>query len=163
MNERRSSPRRTLPYVRSGVLEVGERDHIVAVTDISPEGAFLSTRPEFPPDLPLRLRMIMPNVPREIVVDCEVVWRSERFDLQTGRPAGLAVRFMAVTSDVRRLLEAYTSQVVRPDAPERVEYRILDRQAIDPAELTLLGQEGWELAVALPIPSGVKLTFLRRQ
>lgn len=163
MTERRASPRRTLPYVRSGVLQVDERDHIVAITDLSAEGAFLSTRIEISPGAALQLRMIMPNAVREIAVDCELVWRSERFDPETGRPAGLAMRFRGVQGEVRDLLDAYTSRVFHPDVPERVEYRILERETVDPGELRLLGQEGWELATTLPSTSGLRLIFLRRQ
>lgn len=163
MTERRVSPRRTLPYVRSGVLRVAERDHIVAITDLSAEGAFLSTRIEIPPGADLHLCMILPNASREIVVDCELVWRNERFNPETGRPAGLAVRFRGVEGEVRGWLDAYTSRVLHPEAPVRVEYRILEREVVDSGELTLLGQEGWELTTALPSTSGLTLIFLRRQ
>lgn len=163
MKERRASPRRTLPYVRSGVLRVAERNHIVAITDLSVEGAFLSARPQLPAGAPLRLALILPNVMREVSVDCELVWQSQRFDPQTGRPAGLAVRFCGVGPEVRAALSAYTSVASRPDPPERVEYRVLERPSLDPEELALLGQEGWELATTLPSTSGVKLILLRRQ
>ncbi|HLA77521.1 MAG TPA: PilZ domain-containing protein [Vicinamibacteria bacterium] len=163
MKERRASPRRTLPYVRSGVLRVAERNHIVAITDLSVEGAFLSARPQLPAGAPLRLALILPNVMREVSVDCELVWQSERFDPDSGRPAGLAVKFCGVEPEVQAALSAYTSRVFRPDPPERVEYRLLERPALDPEELTLLGQEGWELATTLPWPPGLKLVFLRRQ
>ncbi len=134
MKERRASPRRTLPYVRSGVLRVGQRDHIVAITDLSSEGAFLSTRIEIPAGASLQLRMILPNAVREIAVGCELVWRNERFDPQTGRPAGLAVRFRGVEGEARDLLDAYTSRVLRPEVPERLEYRILEREAVGVAD-----------------------------
>ncbi len=163
MKERRASPRRTLPYVRSGVLRVAERDHIVAVTDLSAEGAFLSARPQLPAGAPLRLRLILPNVSREVTLHCELVWLSERFDPETGRPAGLAVRFRGVEPEVQAALSAYTSRASRPDPPEKVEYRILERQVLDPEELRLLGQEGWELTTTVPSAAGLELVLLRRQ
>lgn len=162
MMERRGSPRRTLPYVRSGVLEVEGRNHIVAVTDLAAEGAFLSARLEIPPGASLRLRLITPNDSREITLDCELVWRNERFDPETGRPAGLAVRFRGMEGQARELLDACANRLFRPETAERLEYRVLDRETIDPGELALLGQGGWMLTAALPAPGGVKLILLRR-
>ena len=46
MKERRQHHRRVLPFVRSAVLELEGHNHIVAVADISAEGAFLSTQVE---------------------------------------------------------------------------------------------------------------------
>ena len=162
MMERRGSPRRTLPYVRSGVLEVDGRSHIVAITDLSAEGAFLSARLEIASGAVLRLRLIMPNDSRQIAADCELVWRNERFDPESGRPAGLAVRFRGVEEQAREALDACANHLFRPDVPGRLDYRILERQAIDPAELTLLGQGGWELRAAVPWAGGVQLILLRR-
>jgi hypothetical protein len=144
------------------VLEVDGRSHIVAVTDLSPEGAFLSARLEVAPGAALRLRLIMPNDSREIAPECELVWRNERFDPDTGRPAGLAVRFRGVQGQVREALDACAKHLFSSDHAGRIEYRILERPAIDPTELALLGQGGWELTAALRSEAGVQLILLRR-
>jgi hypothetical protein len=166
MKERRRSRRRSIPFVRSAVLHVGERRHIVAVSDLGPEGAFLSTRIEIPPDAPLRLRIVLPRDGREVDIPCRVVWRSERFDATTGRPAGIAVRFVRVDPNVARRVEEFAMEGFRP-SPEPVpadhfEYRILERAALDADELNRLGLDGWELAAALPAADGVRLVMLRR-
>ena len=105
MNDRRSTRRRNLPFVRSAVLEVGSRSHVVVVTDLSADGAFLSTRIALDPSESLRLRVILPRDGREVVIPCRLVWRSERFDPDTGRAAGIAVRFEELEGPARRLLD----------------------------------------------------------
>ena len=49
-DDRRRVRRRTLPFLRSAVLELPEQSHIVVLADLSVEGAFLTTR--VPVDLP---------------------------------------------------------------------------------------------------------------
>jgi hypothetical protein len=166
MKERRRSRRRSIPFVRSAVLYVGERRHIVAVTDLGPEGAFLGTRIEIPPDKPLRLRIVLPRDGREVEIPCRVVWRSERFDAATGRPAGIAVRFVQVDASVARRVEEFAMEGFRP-SPEPVpaehfEYRILECASLDAEELNRLGLDGWELAAALPDGKGLRLVLMRR-
>lgn len=166
MTDRRRSRRRSIPFIRSAVLEVGGRSHIVAVLDLSPEGAFLSTRTAVDPKQDLRLRIVLPRHGHEVVLPCELVWRSERFDAASGRPAGVAVRFHGLDAAVIRHVEEFALEGFLP-APEPVpaahyEYRVLDRNVVDVEELNHLGRDGWKLASALPSPSGVRLILLRR-
>ena len=166
MNERRSTRRRSLPFVRSAVLQVGDRDHVVVVTDLSAEGAFLSTRLTLDPSESLRLKVILPRDGREVVIPCRLVWRSERFDPDTGRAAGIAVRFGELEEPARRLLDAYSREGPVPQADpapaDRFEYRVFERPALDVEELNRLGLDGWELAAAWPDGEVVRLILLRR-
>ena len=166
MNDRRRGRRRSIPFVRSAVLEVGTRNHIVALTDLGPEGAFLSTRIPFDADLPLRLKLVLPRDGREVSIPCKVVWRSERFDAATGRPAGIAVRFLGLDASVIRRVEGFAMEgflpASEPIPTEHFEYRILDQPSVSIEDLSRLGLDGWELAAALPSNGGVRLVFLRR-
>ncbi len=165
MNERRRARRRSFPFVRSAVLEVAGRNHIVAVLDLGPDGAFLQTRTAVEPTQDLRLRIVLPRGGREVIIPCQLVWRSERFDAVTGRPAGLAVRFHGLEAAVIRRVEEFALEGFRP-TPNPVpnvhyEYRLLDRPEVDVEELNHLGLDGWRLAAALPSPAGVRLILLR--
>jgi len=164
--DRRSTRRRSLPFVRSAVLEVAGRNHVVVVTDLSADGAFLSTRIALDPSQALRLKVILPRDGREVVIPCRLVWRSERFDPDTGRAAGVAVRFEELEEPARQLLDTFSREgfVPQPDpAPaDRFEYRILDRPQLDADELNRLGLDGWELAAVSPEKGAVRLVLLRR-
>ena len=166
MNDRRRGRRRSIPFVRSAVLEVGARNHIVALTDLGPEGAFLSTRISFDSSLPLSLKLVLPRDGREVSIPCKVVWRSERFEAATGRPAGIAVRFLGLDASVIRRVEEFSMEGFLPASDpipsEHFEYRILERPALSGEDLNRLGLDGWELAAALPSNGGVQLIFLRR-
>ena len=166
MNDRRSTRRRSLPFVRSAVLQVGDRSHVVVLTDLSADGAFLSTRIALDPSASLRLKVILPRDGREVVIPCHVVWRSERFDPDTGRAAGIAVRFGELEEPVRRLLDAYSREGLVPQADpapaDRFEYRALERPGLDVEELNRLGLDGWELTAAWPDGDIVRLVMRRR-
>jgi hypothetical protein len=148
------------------VLEVEGRNHIVALTDLGPEGAFLSTRIPFDAVAPLRLRLVLPRDGREVVINCTVVWRSDRFDAATGRPAGIAVRFLGLDAAVVHRVEEFAMEGFRPSSDpvpsEHFEYRVLDRPVLSSEDLNRLGLDGWELAAALPADGGVRLVLLRR-
>jgi hypothetical protein len=166
VNERRRARRRSIPFVRSAVLEVEGRSHIVAVLDLGPDGAFLRTRTPVDATAPLRLRIVLPRSGQEVTIPCQVVWRSEQFDAATGHPAGIAVRFHGLEASVIRRVEEFALEGFLP-TPEPVpnahyEYRLLDRQEVVEEELNRLGRDGWRLASALPMPSGVRLILLRR-
>jgi len=166
MNERRRKRRRSFPYVRSAVLKIGERSHVVALTDLGPEGAFLSTRVTVQPGQRLSLRFVPPREGREVELQCEVVWRSEHFDPATGRPAGVAVRFVDVDLEVLQRLEGFSVEGLRPvpgPTPiDRMEYRVVERETLATEELNRWGLDGWEIASALPTDAGVRLILLRR-
>jgi PilZ domain len=166
VNDRRSGRRRSIPFVRSAVLEVGERNHIVALTDLGPQGAFLSTRLPLDPSVPLCLRLVLPRDGREVAIACQLVWRSERFDAATGRPAGIAVRFLGLDASVIRRVEEFAMEGFLPSSEpipaEHFEYRVLERPTLSVEELNRQGLDGWELTAALPAAEGVRLIFLRR-
>ena len=74
MADRRNTRRRTIPNVRSGVLTVGSRKHIVAVVDLSSEGAFLATRAEVSPEEEMTLELMLPRRSRVVRLPCRLVW-----------------------------------------------------------------------------------------
>lgn len=169
MNERRHSRRRSLPFVRSAVLEVGDSSYIVILTDLSTEGAFVTTRlpfvvPDPPP--PMRLRLVIPRDSRDATLPCELVWRNERFDAATGRPTGLALRFLEVDAETFRRVENFAREGFRPSAAprpaEHYEHRILDRPVVDVQDLNRFGKDGWQLVTIMPAEHGFKLVLVRR-
>ena len=166
MSERRKGRRRSIPFVRSAVLEVDGRNHIVALLDLGPEGAFLSTRLAVDPTQQLRLRIILPRDGREVSLPCQLVRRTDRFDGSTGQPAGLAVRFQGLDAASIRRVEEFAMEGFLPSPEptpgEHYEYRILDRPELDGEELNRLGRDGWCLATALPTANGVRLVLTRR-
>lgn len=163
LKERRRARRRSFPFVRSAVLEVGGRNHIVTVLDLSLEGAFVRTRVSVTPGQELRLKMVLPRDGREVVLPCRL---ARRADTGMGRPAGLAVRFEGLPAEAVRRIEEFAMEGFRPalqPAPhEHVEYRIVERPDLDAEELNRLGLDGWVLAAALPSPKGVRLVLMRR-
>jgi hypothetical protein len=165
LTDRRKARRRNLPFLRSAVLEAGGRKHIVSLTDLSPEGAFLSTRVPVAAEEELRLHVVLPRDGREVVLPCHAVRATGRFDPGSGRPAGLAVRFRELEEGVARRVEEFAMEGFRPATEpiplEHVEYRILERPGLDAAELNRLGLDGWRLTVALPIPQGLRLVLVR--
>jgi hypothetical protein len=166
MNDRRSARRRSLPFIRSAVLQAGARNHVVALTDLSADGAFLSTRIDLDPSQPLHLRVILPRDGREVVIPCRLIWRSERFDPETGRAAGLAVRFGDLEGPARKQLDEFSREGLVPQAypapADRFEYRTLERPRVEVEELNRLGMDGWELAAAWPEGERVRLVLMRR-
>ncbi len=164
--DRRRTRRRQLPFLRSAVLEVEGRSHIVAVADLGPDGAFLSTKVEVRPETEVQLRVVIPRDGREAVLPCRVVWRSDRFDAKSGRPAGVAVRFEELTEPASRRIQEFAAEGFLPDGepspPEHFEYRLIERKTVDVEELNRLGRDGWALATALPGESGFQLVFQRR-
>ena len=165
VSDRRRARRRRIPFVRSAVLEVDGQGHIVALTDLSPEGAFLSARLLVRPEQKLRLRLVLPRDSREVALACRMVWRSERFEPATGRPAGLAVLFEGLTASVIRRVEEFALEgfLPSPEPPPAAhyEYRTLDRPELSVEELNQLGLDGWLLASALRSPAGVRLILVR--
>jgi len=168
MTERRRVRRRRIPFVRSAVLGVGERTHVVSLLDLGPEGAFLATRLEIPDEEADRLvlRLVIPRQGTEETVPCSLVWRNDSFDASSGRPAGIAVRFGRLEPDVLRRIEEFAADGFLPGADpspwEHLEYRVLERFRVDERELNTMGLDGWELCSTRNIPAGVQMVFLRR-
>jgi len=165
MTERRSGRRRRLPFIRSAVVEVKGRTHVVAVADLSSDGAFLCTRSPFRPGEEATLKLVPPGLGREVSIPCCVVYRNERFDAATGRPSGIAVRFGTLDADVSRRIEEFAREGFLPGfeaAPaQRYEYQILERAEVAADELNRLGRDGWMLAGVVPRPKGVELVLMR--
>lgn len=166
MNERRRTRRRSLPYVRSAILQVGARSHLVTLADLSPDGAFLATRVKPDPGQPLSLRVVVPRDGRVVSLPCQLVRQCERSDAAAGRPAGLAVRFKGINAAAVHRIEEFAMEgflpAAEPTPQEHFEYRVLERPAIDADELNRLGFDGWQLVAALPSPLAVKLVLTRR-
>jgi len=61
---------------------------------------------------------------------CELVWSSDRFDPATGRPAGMAVRFVDADAAIREHLATFSVEGPFPSpeggAMERYEYRVIE-------------------------------------
>jgi hypothetical protein len=162
--ERRGSRRRSLPYVRSAVLDLAGRSHIVALADLSPEGAFLRTQLRPPPGTPALLRLILPTEGREVALPCDVVRRGDAGEAGT-RARGLAIRFRGLEPAARDGVRAFSFAARRPrrqPSDERWEYRVLERAALDPEEMNRLGLDGWRLAAVLPRADGLRLVLQRR-
>ncbi len=166
MKERRRVRRRTMPFLRGGVLRVGQRDHIVTIVDLSSEGAFLATRVEIPKGHDVSLTAVLPRTGRQVTLPCEIVWRNDRFDPDTGRPAGMAVRFSGDDDPARKHLETISSQGVFPlpvnSSRDRIEYRMVEKPDLDLNDLNELGRDGWALTAALRDGALCRLVFCRR-
>ena len=166
MSDRRRGRRRSIPYVRSAVLMVDGRSHIVALQDLGPEGAFLATRVVVKPQHRLVLKLVLPRSGHEVSLPCELVWRNASFDATIGRRAGVAVRFRNLTEEILRRTEEFATQgflpAPDPTPSEHFEYRTVTFPDLDMDELNRLGRDGWRLVSTLPSPSGFQLVLMRR-
>jgi hypothetical protein len=166
MNDRRRTRRRRMPFTRSAVLQSGGRSHIVTLTDLSADGAFLATRMPVDLEQPLTLRVVVPRARQEMALACDVVRHTRTFDSSSGQPAGIAVRFKELGADERRRVAEFSAEgfLPKPDhvPADHYEYRILKSRELAEDELNRLGLDGWELSAALPAADGVQLVLLRR-
>jgi hypothetical protein len=166
--ERRRYRRRTLPFLRGAVLQVGTETHIVILADLSVEGAFITTRAPFeiPTGQTLHLRIVAPRHSREVSIPCQLVWHNERFEAASGRPAGMAVRFQEVDPELYRWIEEFALEGFRPSAAptpvEHYEHRIIERATVEVQELNRFGRDGWQLVTMFPTATGFKLVLVRR-
>jgi hypothetical protein len=155
-----------MPFVRSAILDAGGKCHIVAVSDLSADGAFVALRVPVDPKQKLTLRLVVPRDGRVIGLSCQLVRQTDRFDAATGRPAGLALRFKGLDAGAIRRIEEFAMEgflpSVDPTPQEHFEYRTLERAALDVAELNQLGLDGWRLAGALPHEKGLQLVLVRK-
>lgn len=164
MTERRSARRRSMPFVRSAVLDVSGRKHVVAVTDLGAEGAFLSTGAEVEAGEALVLRMVLPRDGREVALPCRAVRRVQK--PAPGQKSGIAVRFVGLEANAIRRIEEFAMEgflpATEPAPAEHFEYRLVERSELDLEELNRLGLDGWRLVTAIPSDEGFKLVLLRR-
>ena len=165
-SDRRRSRRRRMPFVRSAILEVGERSSLVIVSDLSPEGAFLATRVAVEPTENAVLKLVVPRDGRILSLPCHVTRHTPSFDPQSGLPAGMAVKFRGLDAAAVRRIEEFAMEgflpSVDPTPQDHYEYRLLERFTIDETELNHLGVDGWRLAAALPSAKGVQLVLMRK-
>lgn len=99
-----------MPFVRSAVLEVAGRSHVVALVDLGRDGAYLSTKTSFPAAAPAVLKLVPPRQGQEVTIACQIVRGTERSDAASGRPGGVAVRFLELEVSVLRKIEEFAHQ-----------------------------------------------------
>jgi hypothetical protein len=166
VTDRRKTRRRRLPFVRSAILDVGDRSHIVVVTDLSPEGAFLCTRLPIDAKQDATLRFVVPRDGKIVALPCHVMRQSDKLNPAEGRPTGLAVRFKGLDAASVRRIEEFAMEgflpSVEPTPQDHFEYRSLERFTLDVEELNSLGLDGWQLVSALPSAKGFQLVLVRR-
>jgi hypothetical protein len=166
LSDRRRGRRRSIPFVRSAVLQVDGRNHIVALQDLGPEGAFLATRVIVKPQHRLVLKIVLPRSGHEVSLPCELVWRNASFDATIGRRAGVAVRFKDLAPEILRRTEEFATQgflpTPEPTPSEYFEYRTVSFPELDVDELNRLGRDGWRLVSTLASDKGVQLVLMRR-
>jgi hypothetical protein len=164
LSDRRRTRRRSLPFVRSAVLDVGGRKHVVAVSDLGADGAFLSSGAEVAAGEALVLRMVLPRDGREVALPCRAVRRVQKPG--PNQKSGIAVRFVGLDPPIMRRIEEFAMEGFLPSAEPtpaaHYEYRVLERRDIDVHELNRLGLDGWLLVTSLPAGHGLKLIFQRR-
>jgi hypothetical protein len=126
-SERRRNPRRKLPFGRSAVLRIGERDHVVALVDVSRGGACVATRTPIPEDAPLLLKLLLPSQGVELRLPCQLV---RIIPHHYGRQPGVALRFVSVAADATRRLDQFVeSGLVKRGGVEVFTAPALVRQA----------------------------------
>jgi hypothetical protein len=105
--ERRRDTRRMLPFGRSAVLEVGGRQHIVSLIDLSRSGAYLGTRIQTGDHTDFLLKLLLPQSGSEMRLPCTLVRRIEAGTAEGERLPGLAVRFHDVGPDDEGRLDEF--------------------------------------------------------
>ena len=103
-SERRRNPRRRLPFGRSAVLRIEERDHVVALVDVSRGGACVATRTPIPREARLTLKLLLPSQSAELRLPCQLV---RIIPHHYGRQPGIALRFEEVTGEALRRLDQF--------------------------------------------------------
>jgi PilZ domain len=106
-NERRRPVRRKLPFGRGAVLMVGQRSHIVGLTDVSITGAYLTTRAPIEAGETHVLRLLLPPDTVEVDLPVQVVRVSPGDHESKHNLRGVAVRFLDLDAIAFRKLRAF--------------------------------------------------------
>lgn len=117
-DDRRRTPRRTLPFGRSALLEVDGRDHVASLVDISRGGAHIATRAEIPAGASLCLKLWLPSSGGELRLPIELL---RVMPQSAGRLAGIAVRFAELAAEAAQRLETFVAdrRLSHPPSPAR--------------------------------------------
>lgn len=110
----RAAFRRRLPFGRGAVLQVGERAHIVGVSDISVTGAFLSTRAPVSVGETHIFRLLVLPERVEISIKAEIVRLAQTANESSHHPRGVGVRFIDLDDHVREYLAFYVARKPNP-------------------------------------------------
>jgi hypothetical protein len=108
--ERRRALRRTLPFGRGAILEIGDKTHIVGLADVSVSGAYLTTRAPLSVGETHVLRLLMVPERIEMALKAEVVRVAQSDHESTAHPRGAAVRFLEVDADARERLQDFVAR-----------------------------------------------------
>jgi Tfp pilus assembly protein PilZ len=106
--EKRQWPRRTLPFGRGAVLEIGGRSHIVGLRDLSEGGALLVTRARAAEGEAVLLKLSMVSRRVEVRISGTVV-RIVQAE-SDGCQRGLAVRFENIDDEVRASIATFVAR-----------------------------------------------------
>lgn len=110
--ERRQWARRTLPFGRGAVLEIGDRSHIVGLRDLSEGGALLLTRASASVGETALLKLSMISRRAEVRLSCTVVRVVTAPSGDSQR--GLGVRFDDPEDEVRESIAAFVARDPSP-------------------------------------------------
>ena len=106
--EKRQCVRRTLPFGRGAVLEIGDRSHIVGLRDLSEGGALLLTRASASVGETALLKLSMISRRAEVKLHCTVVRVVSAPSGDSQR--GLGVRFDDPGDEVRESIAAFVAR-----------------------------------------------------
>ncbi len=106
--ERRQCSRRTLPFGRGAVLQVGDRSHIVGLSDLSEGGALLLTRATASVGETAQLKLSTVSRRVEVALSCIVVRIMN--EPSGGSQRGLAVRFDDPDDEARAAIASFVAR-----------------------------------------------------
>ncbi len=114
--ERRRAFRRRLPFGRGAVLIVGDRSHIVGVADLSITGAYLTSRAPVAAGETHELRLLILPSRVAVALKVEIIRVAAAEHESPDHPRGVAVRFVDLDEEARRILAAFIAREPRPKA-----------------------------------------------
>jgi hypothetical protein len=114
--ERRRAFRRRLPFGRGAVLMVGDRSHIVGVADLSTTGAYLTSRAPVAAGETHVLRLLILPSRVAVALKVEIIRVAANDHESLDHPRGVAVRFVDLDEEMRRLLATFIAREPRSKA-----------------------------------------------